>query len=133
MMLHTGIDPILIGCYASLKREPIKAFLDSVKYRNLLVGLLFVLLLALPSVNLGRYWSNTYGTTFNAALMALIVVALTHLKNFWLCGLLRTRVFVFVGTISYSLYLWSSCFCTTLRPPPGASRSTSCRRSRPPR
>jgi peptidoglycan/LPS O-acetylase OafA/YrhL len=110
MMLHTGVDSILIGCYASLKREPLKAFLDSIKYRNLLVGLLFVLMLALPWVNLGRYWSNTYGTTVNAALMALIVVALTHLKDFWLCWLLRTRVFVFVGTISYSLYLWQQLF-----------------------
>lgn len=110
MMLHTGVDSILIGCYASLQRERIKAFLDTLRYRNLLVGLCFILLFALPWVNLGRVWSNTYGTTFNAAVMALVVVALTHLKDFWLSWLLRTRVFVFVGTISYSLYLWQQLF-----------------------
>ncbi|VTU18598.1 O-acetyltransferase OatA [Variovorax sp. PBL-E5] len=113
MMLHTGVDSILIGCYTALNQERIKTFLESKKYSSALVTASFIALIFLiPELGarLGGAWSVTYGATVTASIVALIIMAVTTMKQFWLSRILRTRVFVFVGTISYSLYLWQQLF-----------------------
>jgi peptidoglycan/LPS O-acetylase OafA/YrhL len=113
MMLHTGLDTILIGCWYALRRERIAAWILSWKHRDLWLTLAFgVLLIITPQLGLrlGGLWTSTYGATVTAALAGLLIVALATLKDFWLSRLLRTRAFVFIGTISYSLYLWQQLF-----------------------
>lgn len=112
-MLHTAVDSILVGCYVSLKREQIKTMLDSTRYAAPLMTLAcVVLILVFPALgaHFFGYWTLTYGPTVSAAVIGLLIVALTHLKTFWLSRLLRIRVALFIGTISYSLYLWQQLF-----------------------
>jgi peptidoglycan/LPS O-acetylase OafA/YrhL len=113
MMFHTGIDPILIGCYAALNKDWIVEKLDALSNRSLtLTVLVLVLFFVFPVLEnrLGGYWSASYGRTIEAGIAGLLIVSLTVKRRFWFASLLRTRVFVFVGNISFSLYLWQQLF-----------------------
>ncbi|KDB09705.1 acyltransferase 3 [Burkholderia sp. lig30] len=113
MMLHTGVDPILIGCYISFKYDKIKAWLDSQRYANASVTcLVVVLFFVIPFISrwVGGYWSATYGKTIEAAIVGIVIVTIIDRREFWLSRILRNNLFVFVGTISFSLYLWQQLF-----------------------
>jgi peptidoglycan/LPS O-acetylase OafA/YrhL len=113
MMLHTGIDPILMGGLVAFEKERLAALLNRLPHNTLIVSALFaVLLFAVPVVEhkLGGYWSATYGRTIESALAGSVILALSVKREFWLARLLRMRAFVFVGTISFSLYLWQQIF-----------------------
>jgi len=121
MMLHTGIDPILIGCYASLNRERLEAWIAS--WRNearIVTALVLVVLLGMPLAEhrLGGFWNATYGVTLEAALIAIVIVVLNFRGEFWCARWLRARPVVFVGTISFSLYLWQQPFANPRLPVP---------------
>ena len=113
MMLHTGVDPILIGCYAALIQERVKALLIRSRFSGALVTTAFIVLfLACPK--LAEYfkggWTATFGKTIEATLAAIIIIAISCMKEFWLSRLLRAKIPVFIGTISFSLYLWQQLF-----------------------
>jgi peptidoglycan/LPS O-acetylase OafA/YrhL len=113
MMLHTGVDAILIGCYAALKQEKIKQFLDSPKVTATLVNIVtFIFFIIIPFIasRAGGYWAATYGRTIEAALAALLILTIIHKENFWLSKILRMKFFVSIGTVSFSLYLWQQVF-----------------------
>jgi len=113
MMLHTGVDSVLIGCYAALNQSRVHALLASSRHAGAIVAACCaVLVFVTPELGaaLGGYWSGTYGATFSGACVALVVVAIVHMRELWLSRLLRMRAFIFVGTISYSLYLWQQLF-----------------------
>ncbi len=112
-MLHTAVDSILVGCYVALKRERIVAMLDSTRYAAAIVTtacVALVLLFPALSAHFLGYWTLTYGPILSAAAVGLLIVGLTHMKSFWLSRLLRVKVALFIGTISYSLYLWQQLF-----------------------
>ncbi|MBB3175905.1 acyltransferase [Variovorax sp. Sphag1AA] len=118
MMLHTGVDSILVGCYVSLNKSRIKAFLESSRYSAamLTAGCLLVVFVTPVLAGLLRgYWS-TYGTTLTAAIVGLIIMGIASMEQFWLTRLLKLRPFVFIGTISYSLYLWQQLFLSEHSP-----------------
>lgn len=119
MMLHTGVDPILVGCYAGLHKERLQNLLRRLPYStailSVLVATLF-LLVPVAEARLGGYWNATYGRTIEAAISATLIVALTVNRDFWFSRLLRTRLFVFVGTISFSLYVWQQLFFSIATP-----------------
>jgi peptidoglycan/LPS O-acetylase OafA/YrhL len=123
MMLHTGIDPILIGCFVALNKERLNDWVRSWPGGTLIptcvvLGLIFIMLRVASA--LGGFWSATYGTTFEAALVGIVIVVLYYQSEFWFSRLLRTRPFVFVGTISFSLYLWQQLFANVHLPVPHA-------------
>jgi peptidoglycan/LPS O-acetylase OafA/YrhL len=123
MMLHTGIDPILIGCFVALNKERLNAWVQSWPGGTLIPsGVVLGLILVMPLVasKLGGFWSATYGTTFEAALVGIVIVVLYYQSEFWFSRLLRTRPFVFIGTISFSLYLWQQLFANVNLPIPHA-------------
>jgi peptidoglycan/LPS O-acetylase OafA/YrhL len=113
MMFHTGIDPILIGCYVALNKARLDNWIRSWRggtvIPSALVAVLF-LLMPVAEAKLGGFWSATYGTTLEAALVGVLIVVLCAQSEFWFSRLLRTTPFVFVGTISFSLYLWQQLF-----------------------
>ncbi|KVN41542.1 acyltransferase [Burkholderia pyrrocinia] len=113
MMLHTGIDPILIGCYAALNQHRLDAWIRSWRGESRVVtAIVCVLLFAMPLVEatLRGVWNITYGVTIEAALIAIVIIVLNFREDFWCARLLRTKPMVFVGTISFSLYLWQQPF-----------------------
>lgn len=113
MMLHTGVDPILIGCYAALVQESAKAFLIRSRFSGALVSIVFIVLFFVCPMLTEHFkggWSATFGKTIEAALAAIIIIAISCMKEFWLSRLLRAKVPVFLGTISFSLYLWQQLF-----------------------
>ncbi|WP_323122070.1 acyltransferase family protein [Burkholderia alba] len=123
MMFHTGIDPILIGCFVALNLDRlsgwIRAWPDASPRPTVIV---LVLLFAMPAAaaRLGGFWTATYGTTIESALVGLLIAVLCCRPGFWFARLLRTRLFGFVGTISFSLYLWQQLFAHPGLPIPHA-------------
>lgn len=113
MMLHTSVDAMLVGCYIALKQENLCILMNSSAYTRLICTIsILVLLFILPffAINYGGYWNATYGRTIEAVLAGVLILSLLNLKDFWLSRILRTRVFIFFGTISFSLYLWQQIF-----------------------
>jgi peptidoglycan/LPS O-acetylase OafA/YrhL len=113
MMLHTGIDPILIGCFAALNQDRLDAWIRSWRGESRIVtAIIAVVLFVMPVAEsrLGGFWNATYGTTLEAALIAIVIVVLNFRNDFWCARLLRTKPLVFIGTISFSLYLWQQPF-----------------------
>jgi peptidoglycan/LPS O-acetylase OafA/YrhL len=113
MMLHTGIDPILIGCFVALNLDDLKRRVAALPWGPVIPTLVvLILLFAITPVQnkLGGLWRATYGTTFESALVGFVIVVLVSQKEFWFSRLLRTPPFVFIGTISFSLYLWQQLF-----------------------
>lgn len=113
MMFHTGIDPMLVGCYIALNRDWLKQRLERLSSNSVIPTVLVALLLvAVPmaEVKAGGYWTATYGRTIESAIAGLVIAVICVKPDFWFSRLLRTRVFVFVGDISFSLYLWQQLF-----------------------
>jgi peptidoglycan/LPS O-acetylase OafA/YrhL len=113
MMLHTGLDPMLIGGLMALRQRQLADALTGFRYRHALLTLAVILFVAVtPAIGsvLKGAWNVTYGQTIDALLSAVIILGIVHVKDFWLSRLCRQRIPVFVGTISYSLYLWQQLF-----------------------
>lgn len=113
MMLHTGIDPILIGCYVALNKDALKARVSALPWGPAIpTAVVLLLLFVVPPLQdrLGGLWRATYGTTFESAMVGFVIVVLLSQRDFWFSRLLRTAPFVYVGTISFSLYLWQQLF-----------------------
>lgn len=119
MMLHTGVDPILVGCYAGLHKEKLQKMVSGLPNGSLILSALVLtlfFLMPLADKRLGGYWIASYGRTIEAAIAATLIIALTCKADFWFSRLLRTRAFVAVGTISFSLYLWQQLFFNVATP-----------------
>ncbi|SAL56993.1 acyltransferase [Caballeronia peredens] len=119
MMLHTGIDPILIGCYVALNKDALKARVAALPLGPLIpTAMVLLLVFAVPPLQakLGGLWHATYGTTIESAMVGFVIVVLISQKDFWFSRLLRTAPFVYVGTISFSLYLWQQLFSNAHSP-----------------
>ena len=119
MMFHTGMDPILVGCFVALNKDRLNSWVGSWPGGTLIpTGMVLVLLFLMPIAEsrLGGFWKATYGSTFEAALAGMVIVVLYFQSDFWCARLLRTRPFIFVGTISFSLYLWQQLFANANLP-----------------
>lgn len=113
LMLHSGVDPILVGCYLAMNQEKWSSKLAVLKYRHwILTGVVIVFMIATPQLGiyLKGIWTATYGRTIDALLAAIIILSMVEVKDFWLARICRMRLVVFVGTISYSIYLWQQLF-----------------------
>ncbi|KVA29318.1 acyltransferase family protein [Burkholderia ubonensis] len=121
MMFHTGIDPILIGCYVALNRQRLEAWIGSWRGESRIVtAIVCIVLFAMPVIEseLRGIWNITYGVTIEAALIGVLIVVLNFRNDLWCSRLLQTRPMVFIGTISFSLYLWQQPFANPNLPIP---------------
>ena len=113
MMLHTGADSIFVGCYAAIHQARIREWLATSPHSRWLANaacVAFFLITPGLTIVLGGYWTATYGTTISAILVTVIIMSVITLPDFWLSRFLRLPAVMYLGTISYSIYLWQQLF-----------------------
>jgi peptidoglycan/LPS O-acetylase OafA/YrhL len=107
---HTRADHLLIGCLlaVALKARVAPRLFEFVA-GGPFISLATALLLA-ASVAAGRAWGSLYEQTIGFAVQPMVIAALIiqviALKDSWLWGWLNGRVMTYLGTISYSIYLY---------------------------
>lgn len=116
MMLHTGADPIMVGCLAALWQgrplfEKMLNRLSSWYWPSSTLLFLFVVSPWLNDRFRGMY-SVTVGISFNSIAVAFLMLwVIRHPRSFPV-RLLSTPLARHVGVLSYSLYLWNPLFLT---------------------
>ncbi|WP_292602127.1 acyltransferase [Nocardioides sp. REDSEA-S30_B4] len=111
IMFHTRADSLLIGCAVALL--PIaypKAWSYTVtaviRYRLELVALPVILASSAAGIYLGGIWLLPFGYTVHNLAAAAVLVAVLQNRKSPLRRPLEWPPLVYVGLISYSLYLW---------------------------
>lgn len=111
MMLHTAIDSILVGCAVALFRDPIERWLQPRPW-TLPVAIGFVFVLSPLLGTLVRPYRITVGFGLDALCCGVLILAAER-SGVW-SQWLGARLPVFLGTISYGLYIWQQLFLTPL-------------------
>lgn len=119
LMFHTGIDIILVGCLLALHQESLERRLGALLVNPVALTLsafTVIVALNLAQTYIGGGYIVTYGVTFSAGVMAFMMLSIMKQPRHWLSRLLRTAPLVYVGTLSYSLYLWQQIFTNATMP-----------------
>jgi peptidoglycan/LPS O-acetylase OafA/YrhL len=119
LMFHTGIGTILVGCFLAVHQKALRErFKPQLANAKLLWFSVIAVMAALPEIqsHLRGLWIITYGSTIGASLIAFMILSIMSQPEHLFCRLLRTRVFMFGGLISYSLYLWQQIFANMSMP-----------------
>lgn len=115
MMFHTAIDSILIGCAFALHQESIRRWMAANRWA-FPSALLFVFVLSPLVASSVSAYRVTLGFGLDAMGCGLLILAaqepLSEGARRWAAWLAHPRL-VFLGTISYGLYLWQQPFLTT--------------------
>jgi peptidoglycan/LPS O-acetylase OafA/YrhL len=118
IMLHTRADILMFGCLLALSKNTdvfhrALARLSQTLYLSLVAIFLFLIDPLLRAHFRGVY-ILPFGLTLQGFGIALIVFTVLQRPGSLIATLLRTRVLVWTGLISYSLYLWQQVFLTPL-------------------
>lgn len=112
-MFHTGIDSILVGCLFAIHQKKAELlFARVLNDKMALTCLTLVIFFVFPLCRqyMRGYWTATYLRTFEAAAIGVFILALALGKDFYLRSIFLSRPVLFLGTISYSVYLWQQLF-----------------------
>jgi peptidoglycan/LPS O-acetylase OafA/YrhL len=115
MMLHTALDGIMFGCLLACcegnpRFERIFAMLNRGAVAILAVAFLFLINPYISSHVRG--YSVTYGMTFSYVAITMIIFWCVRNPSGAVGRILQTRGLVYLGTISYGVYLWQQLFLT---------------------
>lgn len=114
MMLHTAIDSIMAGCLMAIVAQ-FPSFSQRIyKLKGTFVGILVIWPLFVSPIldHFFRGYSISIGLTIDAIIIG-ILIAWLHANPLSLANrLLSIPVMVYLGKISYSLYLWQQLFLT---------------------
>jgi len=117
LSLFTRADAIAIGCLFSIHKVniEIKIFKRGDLFKYLMLTCIFVLGI-LSSYGTGKTFKGlsiaiggTHGTLANL-LIGLILIYSIKIQQGWWYKILNHKIAVYVGTLSYSLYLWQQFF-----------------------
>jgi peptidoglycan/LPS O-acetylase OafA/YrhL len=116
-MLHTKIDTLMFGCSAALwSNDPRfqlwlkRAF--KAKLHIAAAAYIFILNPILGHYGQGKYLL-TVGLSLESFSIALVMLWLIQNPKTVVGNWLNSKVMVYFGTISYSLYLWQQLLCTS--------------------
>src|SRR5258708_5968957 len=116
-MLHTAVDPIMIGCLLALAQEKPRferAIRPLLRWYVPAAAAIFALIIsAYLEMRYRGVYQLTVGVTLESAAIALILIWLTRRPESTAGKLFNTPVMVRIGILSYSLYLWQQLFLTT--------------------
>ena len=115
MMFHTGFDSIAMGVLLGelCRRPQWKARLQTLA-RNPWVlagsGIFLVLVSPWLVIHLKGNYSITIGKTLELMCIAIIIIAAASASSPRLSAVLNWRPLMFIGVLSYSLYVWNPLF-----------------------
>jgi peptidoglycan/LPS O-acetylase OafA/YrhL len=115
MMFHTGFDAIAAGVLLGelLRRPSAKAWLENLAANRWVLGtaILFPVVISPLLVNHFRgAYEITIGKSLELACLVIVVTAAVSFPGTLLFRFLNWRPLVFVGILSYSLYVWNNLF-----------------------
>jgi peptidoglycan/LPS O-acetylase OafA/YrhL len=115
MMFHTGFDSIAAGVLlGELMLQPrYKAWLQNVAGRRLILGsaVVFPLIVSpLLAEHLRGGYSNLIGKSLDLVCICIVITAAVSFPGTFLFRFLNWRPLVFLGILSYSLYVWNNLF-----------------------
>ncbi|MBD2297288.1 acyltransferase [Nostoc sp. FACHB-190] len=114
IMLHTSIDSIMMGCFmAILTQSPIYRNRIS-KIKGYYIAMLVTWLVFISPIldYLIRGYLISIGITLNVICLGILIVWLHNNPSSYLSKLLSNPILVYVGQISYSVYIWQQLFLT---------------------
>ena len=113
MMLHTGGDTLLIGCLGALLEKTVK-FQSWIRYmQHYYIILPVIAFLFIISPYLSLHYKGSYYLTLGISLDNICIFVFLFwciYSNNAFTKLLNSKVFVTVGVLSYSLYIWQQLF-----------------------
>ena len=117
LSILTRSDAIAMGCLLCFNRERIESILfkNSRYFYYFIFAVFFLLAIFYFNKNyeliklLAIAFGGSHGTIANF-LIGLILIKSITLKHGWWFRLLNHRIMVWIGTLSYSLYLWQQFF-----------------------
>ncbi len=101
---HWRFDAIAWGCLAWIHRAEVAAWWRKATSAWLALPLLALIVVACV-IDPATFWVRASWYLALAPLFTALVTALTFVPRFWLTRVLSSRPLVFIGTISYEIYL----------------------------
>lgn len=114
MMLHTSIDSIMVGCLmAILTLFPVLSErIYKLKGFSIVILLIWPLFITPILAHLIRGYLISIGLTIDAIILGILIAWLHTNPLSYANKLLSIPVIVYIGKISYSLYIWQQLFLT---------------------
>jgi peptidoglycan/LPS O-acetylase OafA/YrhL len=114
MMAHTGMDTIMAGCLVALWEDRgFPKLAARVLYSNWTLVVALLALFFPPNPFSGRY-ASAYGLTAGKLIeitaIVIVVMNAVRLAPTSVGRFLNSRPMVWIGTLSYSLYIWQQMF-----------------------
>ena len=111
-------DALAIGCLLALNYDKVKTISRSYKtvfMSLLLMELSYLVLTETSAPGAAQILTGSAGWSLpdNLAIAILLVISIEQRTTLWF-RLLNSKVLVFIGTISYSIYLWQQIFTSQL-------------------
>jgi peptidoglycan/LPS O-acetylase OafA/YrhL len=118
MMGDTRMDGLFWGCLAAIYFEPLRRWAEGVRFPQLWlpVGVIVVASMRLPL-------SPVWHICFESILLPALIMSTVLQPQSWLSRALEWKPVAWIGTISYSLYLWQQIFLPPLVPARGPFHS----------
>lgn len=111
MMFHTAIDSILIGCAVAIHQDRIQTWLNT-KPWVFWAALGFVFVVSPLLGSLISPYRITVGYGLDAVCSGILILTAAQ-QNPW-SRWLSVRPLIFLGTLSYGLYIWQQLFLTPM-------------------
>lgn len=107
------LPPIMFGSLISiLYFKDYKIFSRYINKIWIILSIIIILVIStLDRLHLFNFFIQPFGYLINSLLLGYIFISILHLKsnNFWF-KVLNNKVFIYIGKISYSVYVWQQLF-----------------------
>jgi peptidoglycan/LPS O-acetylase OafA/YrhL len=114
VMDDTRMDGLFWGCLAAIYFDPLRRWVDGVRFTQLWLPVLAIVVASMR-IPLAPVWH----VCFESVLLPALVLSTVLQPTSWLSRALQWKPLVWIGTISYSLYLWQQFFLPPFVPARG--------------
>jgi len=115
------IDAIAVGCTFAINKTKILVLLQRRWTKTFIISLALLIIIALiqsrwVKMNYGSLWAafgTPHGSVANLSIATVMMYSIFGPKKHWF-QLLNSKVMVYIGILSYSIYLWQQFFISNL-------------------